>query len=440
MNIIDPEIVQTLVQKERVHRSIYTDPAIFDLEMQRIFGRAWVYIGHKSQVPKAGDYVTARIGAVPVVLSRHKDGQVHVLFNSCGHRGAIVCNEERGNVKLFRCAYHGWTFDTNGDLDAISMRNGYGPSMDLANPALGMGRVPRMESYRGFVFASLVSSGKSLEEYLGHARDSVDELCDRAPDGEVELSGGVHRYLFRGNWKLQLENIVDMYHVPFSHESTVSRSGKQFSRRPGDKAGSAISDRGRAATRWEQRIAWGARENGHSYTGNQPVAENFPEDSVFQSYVAMLEARHGRERTLQILRPKRHNTAFYPNMTMQALNHHIRVIVPLAVDRTEIHVYPLKLKGAPEELNQGFVRHLNNTHSASSLIQTDDLENFRRVQEGVAATGSDWVWFARGLDTDATDERGDLTNNGTVELPQRSQYAAWQRFMSAAENAMQESQ
>ena len=109
MNVIDPAIFQTLVQKDRVHRSIYIDPAIFDLEMQRIFGRSWVYVGHESQVPKAGDYVTARIGSVPVVLSRHKNGKVHVLFNSCGHRGAIVCNEERGNVKLFRCAYHGWT-------------------------------------------------------------------------------------------------------------------------------------------------------------------------------------------------------------------------------------------------------------------------------------------------------------------------------------------
>jgi phenylpropionate dioxygenase-like ring-hydroxylating dioxygenase large terminal subunit len=431
MNIIDTGVLQSLVHRDHVHRSVYLDPDIFELEMRRIFGRAWVFVGHESLVPKAGDYVTTTIGSVPVVLSRHTDGRLYVVFNSCGHRGAVVCNEERGNVKLFRCSYHGWTFDTNGDLDAVSMRHGYGPGVDLANPALGMGRVPRMEIYRGFVFASLARDGQSLADYLGHAKDSIDELCDRAPDGEVDLSGGVHRYTFRANWKLQLENTVDMYHVPFSHESTVSRSGRQFGRRPGEKAGSEISDRGNAAKRWEERIAWGSRANGHSYAGHQPVAENLPDDPVFRAYIASLEAKHGRERTLAILRPKRHNTAFFPNMTLQALNHHVRVIQPVAVDRTEIRVYPVKLKGAPDEMNRGFIRHLNVTHSASSLIQTDDLENFRRCQVGAGAPSSDWVWFARGVETDREDEHGDFVNSGTVELPQRSQYAAWLRFMTA---------
>ena len=330
MNVIDSGLLQSLVHRDHVHRSVYLDPGIFDLEMQRIFGRAWVFVGHESLVPRPGDYLTTTIGSVPVVLSRHSDGKVCVLFNSCGHRGAVVCNEERGNVKLFRCSYHGWTFDTNGDLDAVSMRHGYGPGTDLANPALGMGRVPRMETYRGFVFASLARDGQDLMENLGHARESIDELCDRAPSGEVDLSGGVHKYTFRANWKLQLENTVDMYHVPFSHESTVSASGKQFGRRPGETAGSAISDRGNAARRWEERVAWGSRANGHSYAGHQPVAETLPDDPLVRDYIARLEARHGRERTLEILRPRRHNTAFFPNMTLQALNHHVRVILPLA--------------------------------------------------------------------------------------------------------------
>ncbi len=118
-------------------------------------------------------------------------------------------------------------------------------------------------------------------------------------------------------------------------------------------------------------------------------------------------------------------------MTLQALNQHIRVIVPVAVDRTEVHVYPVMLKGAPDEMNCGFVRHLNITHSAASLIQTDDMECFRRCQDGMNAPGSDWVWFARGIDTDKEDEHGDLVNTGTVEIQQRAQYTAWLRLMSA---------
>ena len=428
-HLSSPEL-QSLIHRDRVHRSIYLDPEIFELEMRRIFGQAWVYVGHDSLVPKPGDFITTRIGSQPVVMSRHTDGKVYVVYNSCGHRGAIVCNDEKGNAELFRCCYHGWTFKTNGDLDAVAMPRGYGKNFDLSDPSLGMGRVPRMAIYRGFVFASLAPTGPSLEDYLGHARDSIDELVDRAPDGEIDLGGGVHKYMFRGNWKLQLENVVDMYHVPFSHESSVSRSGRQFGRRPGEEKASAISDRGTAAAQWEERVAWGARRNGHGYNGNQAFAAEIPDNPIFNAYVAALEARHGRERAREILTPKRHNTAFYPNMTLQALNMHVRVIVPVAVDRTEIYVYPVQLKGAPQEMNEGFVRHLNITHSAASLIQTDDLECFRRCQTGLEAQGSEWVWFARGIETDRADDKGGYVNHGTVEVQQRAQYAAWLHLMS----------
>jgi phenylpropionate dioxygenase-like ring-hydroxylating dioxygenase large terminal subunit len=111
----DPEAIRSLVHRDHVHRSLYLDPEVFDLEMTKIFGRTWVYVGHDSLVPKIGDYVTTRVGNQPVVLSRHDDGKIHVIYNSCGHRGAIVCNEDKGNARLFRCCYHGWTFKTNGD-------------------------------------------------------------------------------------------------------------------------------------------------------------------------------------------------------------------------------------------------------------------------------------------------------------------------------------
>ena len=427
----DPTGMKSLVKRDHVHRSVYLDPQIFTLEMERLFARTWVYVGHDSLVPRPGDFLTTRIGSQPVVMSRHTDGKVYVIYNSCGHRGAIVCNEDKGNARLFRCCYHGWTFKTNGDLDAVAMPRGYGPDFDASNPALGMGRLPRVEIYRGFVFASLAADGPTLTEHLGPARMSIDELVDRAPDGEIDLSAGVHKYMFRGNWKLQLENTVDMYHVPFSHESSVRRDGRQFDRGTGQKAGSAISDRGSAAQKWEQRIAWGSRSNGHSWAGHQPVAEEASTDPVYLEYVAALEARHGKERTQVILAPKRHNTAFYPNMTLQALNSHVRVIVPIAVDRTEVNVFPIRLKGAPEAMNRQSVRHLNLTHSAASLIQTDDLECFRRCQEGLSAQSSDWVWFARGAHSDTEDENGDYVNKGTVEVQQRAQFAAWLRLMSA---------
>jgi phenylpropionate dioxygenase-like ring-hydroxylating dioxygenase large terminal subunit len=420
----------SLVGTDRVHRSIYSDPDIFQMEMQSIFGDGWVYVGHDSQIPNPGDYLTTRIGLKPIVVVRHTDGQIYVVFNSCGHRGAIVCNEERGNAKLFQCAYHAWTFKTNGDLDAVAMPKGYSKAFDLSDPSLGMRRLPRVSTYGGFVFASLADTGPDLQSWLGAAKSSIDEILARAPAGEIELTGGVHRYIYRGNWKLQLENVVDMYHVPFSHESTVSRGGKQFGRRPGEKTASEISSKGKAAVRWEERIAWGAARYGHSYTGHQPVAESLPDDPVFQSYFAALEQRHGAPHAREVLLPTRHNTAFFPNLTLQALNLHVRVILPISVDRTEVRVYPIKLKGAPDEMNQGSIRHLNLTHSAASLIQTDDLECFRRCQDGGQADNSEWVWFARGVDTDKVNASGDTINHGTVETPQRAMYKAWLALMN----------
>ena len=139
------------------------------------------------------------------------------------------------------------------------MPRGYGKNFDLSDPALGMGRVPRVAFIAASCSRACRPRDPSLDEHLGHAKDSIDEVVDRAPEGEIDLSAGVHKYMFRGNWKLQLENIVDMYHVPFSHESTISRSGRQFGRRAGENSGSAISDRGSAAQRWEQRVAWGSR-------------------------------------------------------------------------------------------------------------------------------------------------------------------------------------
>jgi phenylpropionate dioxygenase-like ring-hydroxylating dioxygenase large terminal subunit len=91
-----------LVQPDRVHRSLYTDPAIFALEMERIFERTWIYVGHESQVKNPGDFVATRIGTKPVLMSRHTEGRVYVLHNQCAHRGAQVVADASGNAPEFR--------------------------------------------------------------------------------------------------------------------------------------------------------------------------------------------------------------------------------------------------------------------------------------------------------------------------------------------------
>ncbi len=138
--------LDSLVQTDRIHKSVYTDQSIFDLEMERIFGQTWIYVGHESQVKNPGDFFCTRIGKQPVVLTRHKDNKIHVLFNRCGHRGAMVLREETGNASTFNCCYHDWQFDTDGSLLSVPLRNGYPADFRLDDPEKGMKSVARVAS------------------------------------------------------------------------------------------------------------------------------------------------------------------------------------------------------------------------------------------------------------------------------------------------------
>jgi len=100
---VNADEIAKLIEPGRVHRRVYTDPEVFELEMERIFGRAWLFVGHTSQVPNPGDFITTDLGRQPVIMVRHRDGSVQVLLNRCTHRGAKVVNERRGHAPRLTC-------------------------------------------------------------------------------------------------------------------------------------------------------------------------------------------------------------------------------------------------------------------------------------------------------------------------------------------------
>src|SRR5947207_13468300 len=144
--------LRKLIQPDRVQRSVYADPAIFELEVQRIFGRAWLILGPDSQIAGPDDYFPTRMGREPVIVARQGDGSICVLINRCMHRGAIVCSEGRGHASDFVCPYHGWTYDTDGRLRSVPVPSGYASD---SREELGMRRVPWSMAYGCYIFVSL---------------------------------------------------------------------------------------------------------------------------------------------------------------------------------------------------------------------------------------------------------------------------------------------
>ena len=396
--------IAKLIEPGRVHRSVYTDPELFELEMERIFGRAWLFVGHESQVPHAGDYITTELGRQPVIMVRHRDGSINVLLNRCAHRGAKVVNERRGNAARLTCCYHGWSFDTDGRLAAVPVPEGCAADFDKA--AFGLARAPRAGEYRGFVFASLAAKGSSFEDHIGPMKRNIDDLVDRAPDGALALDAGMHRYAYNGNWKLQVENVLDSYHVPFGHASTINKQGVQFARREGDRQGATVveAEKTQTAASWRERKSYIAG-NGHGWTSNTSLDEGKRSSRAFDEYKRVLAEKVGAERAQQILTPRLHNSL----------------------------IYPIRLVGAPPAMNFGNVRLLNVTHSASSFVQTDDLESFVRAQKGLRSRATDWVDISRGLGEEEADRELNATRAlATHEMVVRAQYKAWLGYMREA--------
>src|SRR5579885_115523 len=349
MNGYSPAALKQLVRPDRVHGSVYTDPRIFELEMERIFGRAWIYLGHESQLPKPGDFITATVGRQSLIAVRHDDGAVRAFYNRCTHRGNQLAVESCGQVRFFRCAYHGWTFRTDGTLHSIPLKRGYGEAR-MEGGELAMRAVARVGISRGFIFARLAARGPELEEFLGGTASSLEDLVNRAPSGAIEVCGRPFRFLLRANWKLFLENLMDAMHARIVHQSTVdaARARLAAARLPAQASVAAeiiaaVERNGAPYEVWE-KIGTTVYPRGHSFIGGFFNPASYP-----PSYVAALEASHGRRRAEEILSVNRHNTIIYPSVTTQAAYQQLRVIRPLAVDRTLVENYQFRLLGAPAE-------------------------------------------------------------------------------------------
>lgn len=430
MSISNAEIAG-LVRSDSVHKRVYTDPELFALEMERIYGQAWIYVGHESQVKNPGDYHTTRIGDQDVIMTRGADGKVSVLYNRCPHKGSQLVAKGDGNVgKFFRCPYHAWTFKLDGSLLSVPLRNGMeGTTFDKSHPDFSMRPLARVDSYRGFVFASQAAHGQDLITFLDGAASSIDNLCDRSPEGEVEVVGGVFQVMQQSNWKVFYENLHDTMHAPITHESSfmaAREEAKELGEMPFELL--IMDGNGEPYEFWE-KLELRAYKNGHGYMEAifDPAAAT--RDPVSRAHFESLAAVHGEAKAREILGMNRHNTVIYGSGSPHTVFQQFRVIRPISPDRTLIEIQTFRLKGAPEVVFDRALTYTNLINSPSSNVMPDDVELYRRCQEGNLTKGGDWVSHHRYAGTDKETPEGTVSINGTSELPMRNQFAAWKQYM-----------
>jgi benzoate/toluate 1,2-dioxygenase subunit alpha len=429
-----PEAVRALVRETAVHRDVYINQEIFDLEMEHLFANTWVHVGHASQIPNAGDYFTTSIGSQPIIMVRHTDGTVQVLYNRCPHKGTKIAIDGCGNTgKFFRCPYHAWTFRTDGSLLAIPLKKGYDQTgFESSEAARGMTPVKHVHNYRDFVFAKLNDAGPDFATYFGDSLSSLDNMIDRSPAGALVVAGGVQRYMHNCNWKMLVENQTDTCHPMVAHESSAGTAVDVWKKLSGGVSGKrpmAVEMYAPFMSPYEFFESMGIRiwDNGHGHTG---VSHSIHSDySAIPGYFEAMAAAYGEVRAKAILDENRHNTVYFPNVMIKGPIQLMRIFRPLAPDKTLVESYAYRLVGAPDALLERTLVYNRLINGPTSIVGHDDLEVYARAQEGLHANGNEWVNLQR-LYNVAEASIPVATTNGTTEWQMRNQFRAWAKYVT----------
>ncbi len=406
------------IDTNRVHGSLYTDAALFEEELQRIWYRTWVYVGHESEVPEADDYVMKSIGPQPVLMVRGRDGAIHLLHNRCPHRGNQVCVKESGKARMFTCPYHHWTFKNTGELVGFAFPEGYRGNPAARKEELGLARVPRVDSYRGFVFASMAEEGPSLVEHLGGAAETLDRLCLASPEGEIEVTAGFLRHKTKSNWKFLVENETDGYHPAFVHDSIFSVAKSGIGDLYGNSSTALTRDYGNGHTEVDLRPEFRRLDVPMGWFGT--TAARLPD------YTEKMESAYGAEKAREIMVDGTPHVMIYPNLFIAEIQ--LFVIQPTAVDETVQHVTALQFKGAPD-LNRRMRQQTMGSVGPAGFLLADDSEMYERTQRGVASRQPEWLFLGRGEQRETRDEDGYRVSHATDETPSRGIWRHYKDLM-----------
>jgi benzoate/toluate 1,2-dioxygenase alpha subunit len=420
----------------RVARSVYSDPAVYEAELDRIFENGWVYLCHESQVAKEGDYYATEIGRQPVFVSRQKDGGLKCFINACAHRAAILTPFKRGNAKVLTCRFHGWSFNCDGRCVRIKGQDEGFPEEGFDRSRFNLTEVPTVASYRGFVFGSLNADVAPLPDYLDSAKTFIDLLVDQSPQG-LEVVRGYSTYIIRGNWKMQLENAVDGYHVSTVHRVFAATVGARDAQR--GNQGMARTEGGRITG----KVPTGGYDlgNGHMMIW---ATHTTPEVRPIWQQKERFEKEFSPAKVKWILERGR-NLAVFPNvMIMDNPSTQIRKVKPMGPDRFEVTVYCIAPVGESAEARAARLRKFEDFYLTSGMATSDDVAALEDTFEGGMARAAGWNDFGRGFAvmTEGADEDAAAIGcaprtsmaNWDFETLYHGFYRHWRKVMAEGRN------
>ncbi|QPI64053.1 anthranilate 1,2-dioxygenase large subunit [Vreelandella venusta] len=378
----------------RVSRDMFTDRALFDLEMELIFEKQWIFACHESQIPNKNDFITMQAGRQPMIITRDGKGELRALANTCQHRGATLTRVGKGNQSTFTCPFHAWCYKSDGRLVKVKAPSEYPEDFDKASRGLSQARI---ESYRGFVFISLdTESTVSLKEFLGDTTLFFDMMVEQAKDGELEVLPGESRYTFNANWKLQNENGLDGYHVSTVHYNYVStvQHRRELEAQQKGSSGDTLDYSKLGAGDKDTDDGWFSFNNGHSL-----LFSDMPNPQVRPGYAAVMPRlleqlpKERAEWTMHRLR----NLNIYPSLFfMDQISSQLRIVRPVAWNKTEVISLCLGVKGESDADRENRIRQFEDFFNVSGMGTPDDLVEFREQQRGFEARATEWNDISRG--------------------------------------------
>jgi phenylpropionate dioxygenase-like ring-hydroxylating dioxygenase large terminal subunit len=423
----------------QISREIFVNDEIYGEELDRVFTRAWLFVGHESQIEKPGDFFVSCMGEESVILCRDRDERVHVFLNSCRHRGMKVCRYDEGNTPVFTCPYHGWSYATDGKLAGVPFfREAYHGKLDRSQ--LGLVEVAQLCLYKGTVWATWDPEAPPFLEYLGEFKRYLDLGLDAwdGREGGTEVLGGVQKWIIPCNWKFPAENFSgDSYHN-ISHRSV-------------DLVGIGPSGSGRRDMRERtigKRLQVVFPDRGHQTTvyvlPNEAPPAAYEQSSVVSEYFRQCEETRRRRlgawgRVTGAPGEIFPNTALHPRQPRT-----IAVWHPRGAHKTEVWRWYLVDAAAPAEVKDFLRQYYIRYSGPAGLTEQDDMENWnyahsasrgsiaRRYpysyEQGLGFEVENYEWD--GLRFPGTVM--DITEAKSSEHNLRNFYRRWAEFMDAA--------